>query len=359
MTGDTVGGVWTFTLELAGALEKRGIEVMLATLGGEPTERQRAEAQSVPNLRLATSSYKLEWMDDPWREVEESGVWLLSLARQFTPDVIHLNSYGHGALPWNAPVLVTAHSCVLSWWAAVRRQPLPPSWNRYRKEVERSLTAADLITAPSRAMLRSVEANYGPGLPPRRVVENGRCHSRYRSRPKQELVLAAGRLWDEAKNVAAIAAIARNLTWPVHAAGDARGPNGESIDTGGCRCLGILGAEELADWYARAAIFAAPARYEPFGLSALEAALSGCALVLGDIDSYREIWGDAAVFVSPEDPPALEAALNDLIDNRTKRETMASRAFARAGYFTPGRMAQEYADAYSWLAEARSTACAS
>ncbi len=31
-----------------------------------------------------------------------------------------------------------------------------------------------------------------------------------------------------------------------------------------------------------------PARYEPFGLSVLEAALSGCALVLGDIPSLRE-----------------------------------------------------------------------
>ena len=63
--------------------------------------------------------------------------------------------------------------------------------------------------------------------------------------------------------------------------------------------LGRLSAGELADWYARAAIYALPARYEPFGLSALEAALSGCALVLGDIPSLREIWGDAALFVPP------------------------------------------------------------
>jgi glycosyltransferase involved in cell wall biosynthesis len=359
MTGDTVGGVWTFTLELAGALAGRDIEVMLATLGGEPSERQLAEARSLPNLRLATSSYKLEWMDDPWRDVKASGLWLLDLAREFAPDVIHLNSYGHGALPWNAPVLIAAHSCVLSWWAAVRREPAPPAWDRYRQETARSLRSAGLITAPSRAMLRAVETHYGPGLPPSRVVENGGSGRRYWRGAKDNFVLTAGRLWDDAKNVAALAGVARRLSWPVYAAGDDRGPNGKPVDAGGCRCLGQLGSDELAGWYARAAIFAAPACYEPFGLSALEAAFSGCALVLGDIESYREIWGDAAMFVDPHNPLALEAALRDLIDDRAKREAMASRAFARAQGFTADRMAEGYADAYAWLAEVRSMACAS
>ena len=60
-------------------------------------------------------------------------------------------------------------------------------------------------------------------------------------------------------------------------------------------------------WLRRATIFALPARYEPFGLSALEAGLAGCALVLGDIP-MREVWHDAAMFVPPEQPAALENA---------------------------------------------------
>ena len=39
-------------------------------------------------------------MDDPWRDVAESGHWLLDLEEQYAPDVVHLNRYGHGALPW-------------------------------------------------------------------------------------------------------------------------------------------------------------------------------------------------------------------------------------------------------------------
>ena len=75
------------------------------------------------------------------------------------------------------------------------------------------------------------------------------------------------------------------------------------------RHLGHLPQSKLQAWFERAAIFAAPARYEPFGLSILEAALAGCALVLGDIPSLRENWNDAALFVPPEDSRTLEAAL--------------------------------------------------
>src|SRR5690348_12619426 len=153
MTGDTVGGVWTFTLELAEALSRRGVEVALAAMGGLPSDAQRAEAARIPNLRLFESRFKLEWMDDPWDDVHDAGDWLLDLERSFAPDVVHLNSYGHGTLPWSAPIVLTAHSCVLSWWNASKSMPLPESWSRYREEVTRSLHAADLVIAPTQAML--------------------------------------------------------------------------------------------------------------------------------------------------------------------------------------------------------------
>src|SRR5436190_14729856 len=119
MTGDTAGGVWTFTLELAQALGQHGVEIVLATMGGLPSDAQRAETRRIPNLRLVESVLKLEWMDDPWEDVKKSRAWLLDLEQSVTPDVIHLNTYAHAALPWSAPVLLTAHSCVISWWSAV------------------------------------------------------------------------------------------------------------------------------------------------------------------------------------------------------------------------------------------------
>jgi glycosyltransferase involved in cell wall biosynthesis len=179
---------------------------------------------------------------------------------------------------------------------------------------------------------------------------------------KEPFILAAGRLWDEAKNVRALAEVAPRLPWPVFLAGDRRSPDGTAARLHGCNLLGQLRTADLASWYARAAIYALPARYEPFGLSALEAALSGCALVLGDIPSLREVWQDAAVFVPPDNPELLEAALRRLMDDPPQRERMAARAADRAHRYTPSRMVAEHLGAYEIALECageRRRACAS
>ena len=360
MTADTVGGVWTFVLELAEALAGHGIEVVLATMAGQPSEAQRVQAAMIPGLSLFTSNFKLEWMDDPQRDVQESGRWLLDLEEQYKPDLVHLNSYGHGALGWRRPVILTAHSCVLSWWEAVRREPLPAHWNWYREVVTQAIHAVDILVAPSRAMLRGIELHYGRVLPNNRmVVANGRCAHRFRAVPKEPFVLTSGRLWDEAKNASAIARIAARLPWPVYMAGEERLSGALPARFDGCRMLGRLGPTELAAWFGRTSIYALPARYEPFGLSALEAALSGCALVVGDIPSLREVWEDAAIFVPPDDSDRLESVLRELIADQELRERMARRAESRARVFNPERMARGYLEAYRTAIANRRELCVS
>ena len=134
-------------------------------------------------------------------------------------------------------------------------------------------------------------------------------------------------------------------------------PNGQPVELAGCRILGRLPPRELSKWYGRAAIYALPARYEPFGLSVLEAALSGCALVLGDIESLRETWGDAAVFVPPDDHAKLTGALRELMSDPRRREALARRSAARAKSFTPELMAADYLDAYGAAVGLRRMAC--
>ncbi len=97
------------------------------------------------------------------------------------------------------------------------------------------------------------------------------------------------------------------------------------------------------------------ARYEPFGLSVLEAALAGCALVLGDVPSLRELWDDAAVFVAPDDADALRGALAALIADARGRTRLAERAHERAGSYDTERMAAAYLALYSRLGDGTST----
>src|SRR5438874_1327869 len=141
MTADTVGGVWTYSLELTRALQAYDVEVLLATMGPRPSPAQREQALNVPNLSLFKSDYKLEWMPDCWTDVKHAGDWLLHLENRLRPDLIHLNGYVHAKLPWTRPTLVVGHSCVLSWWQAVRGDTPPTEWQRYKDEVTNGLQA--------------------------------------------------------------------------------------------------------------------------------------------------------------------------------------------------------------------------
>lgn len=349
MAADTVGGVWTYALELARALAVFGVEVILATMGAPLSDEQRIESKSLSNLRVMQSTYRLEWMDNPWSDVTMAGDWLLSLEDRFRPDVVHLNGYAHGVLPWSTPVLMVAHSCVLSWWRAVKKEEAPPAWHLYREKVLAGLQAADLVAAPSRAMLCELESIYGK-LPNTRVIYNGRNLARSTGLPKEAFILTAGRLWDEAKNVALLASIAPQLPWPVFFAGEDKPPgNKEKVVHPNVNLLGRLSLREMEALFCKASIYALPARYEPFGLSALEAALAGSALVLGDIPSLREVWGHGAIFVPPEDPPAWEHAMKRLIGDRELVSKMAANACRKAVEYSTEKMGGEYRDAYNSL----------
>jgi glycosyltransferase involved in cell wall biosynthesis len=343
MTADTVGGVWTYSLELARALPQ--IEFALATMGAPITPEQRTEASQLSNVQLFTSGYALEWMDDPWTEVDRAGDWLLKIAQDFGPDVVHLNGYAHASLRWAAPVLVVAHSDVLSWWAAVKKCEAPRGYAQYRRRVLDGLNAADVVVAPTAAMLDSLADNYG-WRGDGRVVWNARDPQLFSPAKKRDVIFSAGRLWDDAKNLAALEAAAPEVTWPIEVAGDASHPNGTQLQFRNVRALGKLPSDQLVERLATSAIYALPARYEPFGLSALEAALSGCALVLGDVSTLREVWGDAAMFVDADDHGALASALNALIEDEAGREKLAARARIRAAEFSPQRMAAGYRKAY-------------
>jgi glycosyltransferase involved in cell wall biosynthesis len=343
LTTDCVGGVWTYASELAIALSARGLHVHLATMGAPLQAHQREMLEGREGVELHESRFALEWMPDPWNEVDAAGEWLLALEARLRPALVHLNQFAFGALPFRAPKLVVGHSCVLSWWRAVHGGDAPAEWDTYRRRVRAGLHGADLVAAPTAAMLASLTGFYGVcGV----VLPNGRDPERFRPAAKQPFVFAAGRFWDPAKNLLALQAVASELDWPVCVAGS------NEAAGGGVRSLGVLSAREVAQQMAQASIYALPARYEPFGLSALEAGLAGCALVLGDVPSLREVWGDAAAFVPPGDHDALRAALQRLIAHPEEREQLAAAARRRALRFSPQAMADAWQSACAGFAPA-------
>jgi glycosyltransferase involved in cell wall biosynthesis len=354
MTADTVGGVWTFAVELCAGLAKYGVEVTLLSMGGLPDESQLADAMKLPNLRLVSTAHRLEWMRDCEKDVIESGRLLLQLAHEWRPDVVHVNGYYHAALPFEAPIVLTAHSCVASWWRACRGEVLPIEWRRYMQWVSAGVSRADLVTAPTQAFLYQFQAMHGRARAAR-AIWNGRNASFFSSGVKRNMVLAAGRLWDEAKNIPLLCRVAGQLNVPVAVAGDDVSPDGTTAELANVVWLGRLSPADIAAQMAQASVFAAPARYEPFGLSILEAALSGCALALADIPTLRELWDGAAVFISPDDDEGWLCALSQLTENPDLAYEYGTRARERAARYSAEQMTAHYLDAYPAVSTARAT----
>ena len=329
ITADAVGGVWRYALTLAQGFAARGIGTVLAVLGPSPDGEQRAECAAITGLHLVDTGQTLDWTASHPGELTQATECLAGLAEQSGVAAVHLHAPALvGTARWPVPVVVVAHSCVATWWEAVRGGPLPEDFAWRTTMTGDGLHAADEVIAPSAAHAAALRRTYG--AVDAHVVHNGGKPSSSTS-AKSRAVLTAGRLWDEGKGVVALDRAAAGLSVPVRAAGPTCGPNGAQVTFAHLTVLGPLAPEALADQYAAANVFASLAHYEPFGLAVLEAAQAECALVLSDIPTFRELWDGAAVFVpSGADPaPFLLRALDDPGLGRAAR-TRATRYSADA-----------------------------
>ena len=342
LTTDAVGGVWRYTLDLA-----RGMRTppMIAVLGPPPSTAQREEAAG---LRLIETGLPLDWTAESPADLAATITQIRRLAEREGASFVHLHAPAlAGTQRWSMPLIAVAHSCVATWWAAVRSGPLPDDL-AWRAEATRiGLRTADIVIVPTAAHGAATQRVYGDLditvvhngtslLKPSPAGGRGQGES---SIPAERAILSAGRLWDDGKNVIVLNQAAPALNAPIRAAGPITGPNGAQIQLPNLQLLGTLAPDAMCRAYAEAPVFASLARYEPFGLSVLEAAHSGCRLVLSDIPSFRELWDGVARFVPLDaDPvPALRAALADHGDGG---------AAERAGRYTLERMVASTLDVH-------------
>ena len=358
ITSDTVGGVWTYTQELVTGLIRGGHRVTLVSFGKLPLPHQTAWMQTLAGLDYRPTEYRLEWMEVSERDIEESKRYLELLIAEVKPDILHFSQYCYGDLATGIPKVVVAHSDVLSWWSAVHGQePDDSPWIRsYRKSVINGLRGADLVVAPSRWMLQQISKHYiRPAA--QGVIYNGRTPSLFDcDAVKDDVVLSVGRLWDPAKNVSLL--MNHHSGARVSIVGWEREPGREDAHgsvrvPANVNLSGPKSQAELREMYARASIYAATSRYEPFGLAPLEAALSRCALVANDNPVFHELWGDAALFFAKDDPQDCERRIEQLRTDPALRAKYADRAHELAlQKFSASQMVERYQEAYQELSSA-------
>jgi glycosyltransferase involved in cell wall biosynthesis len=314
-------------------------------------------------LEYRPTAFRLEWMDDAPRDLIESSGFLCNVVREVSPDLLHLHQFCHGDLAVDVPRVVMAHGDVISWTEAVQGcTPRPTSWLKwYYETMVRGLMAADAVVAPSACMLNTLISTYRR---PRRaaIIYPGRnpiFFNPYVS--KEDSVLSVGRLLDAGKQVflltqhpqplpVCIVGAEHTVTLPrIPIRADVK----LAIDQ---NCVAIRGAQtdaQLRALYSRAAVYAATPRYEPLGIAPLEAAFSRCAIVANDIPTFREVWGDSALYFRTNDARHLTETLRKLSGDRALRHAYGDRAYARArDRFTTKRMIDDYLDLYRSLISA-------
>ena len=350
MTTDAIGGVWTYALDLAAGLAPFGVETTLAVLGPSPARDQVREAEMVAGLTLIETGLPLDWIAEEPAAIGETAAAVRGLARERKADLVHLNSPALAAGGFPVPVLGVCHSCLATWWSEVKDGPMPPDFVWRTQALWRGLLACDALAAPTASFAAATARAYE--VPTPFVVQNGRRSGARPNTLREPLVFTSGRLWDEGKNVRVLDQAAGLIASPAYAAGPLASPSGGELDLAHLTALGRLSAAEIDNWLSRASIYASSALYEPFGLGVLEAAQAGCALVLSDIPTFRELWDGAALLVDPADPRAYAAAFDRLLRDEAQARRLGALAKTRARRFTVEAMTRGVLDIYAHLAGA-------
>ncbi|HYH01153.1 MAG TPA: glycosyltransferase [Terriglobales bacterium] len=363
VTADTIGGVWTYVRELVTGLVRRDVRVTLVSFGAIPTAQQTSWMDGLSGLDFRATGFPLEWMQDAEQDIEISSEYLDSIVREVKPDILHLNQYCYGALRIDVPRIVVAHSDVVSWWVAVHgEEPRESRWtNWYRETVRQGIVSANAVVAPSKWMLDALTTHYTKPAQAS-VIYNGRNPHLFNPHiTKEGYVVAVGRLWDGGKQVNLLTNIDPPV--PVCIAGSQEHPDSVHRTSkqarGGrkVRFKGMQSESQLRHLYARASIYAATSRYEPFGLAPLEAALSRCAIVANNIPSFHEIWGDAACYFDLNQPVSLQEKIERLCKDETLRVEFANRAYTLARErYTGERMVESYISLYETVVAAEAAA---
>jgi glycogen synthase len=347
LTTDVVGGVWDFCVTLASGLRAVGDDVVLLAIGS-PTLDQRQSARAA-GAQLVTAPLKLEWMRDSDVDVEVTPSLVAQVARQVGADVVHANQFAAACAEVEVPLVLTIHSDVLSWrrWT-LGDDSVPPEWRGYAQLLSRAVSQARSVVAVSRFLADEVTELYGVNRPIG-VVHNAWPAAEINAAPRERTTLVAGRIWDAAKNIPLVADAAHG--WdpgPVYLAGEQAHPDGGTAAVPQpLRPLGFLNREELDGQFDRAKVYISAARYDPFGLLPLQAALHGCELLLSDIPSYREVWGTSATYFRSGDADHLRAQWAHLL---SAQPNAAAQTRARE-QFSVKRLVESYRALYAELRE--------
>jgi glycosyltransferase involved in cell wall biosynthesis len=232
-------------------------------------------------------------------------------------DLVHAHGLRAGALvPATKPLVVTWHNAQLGGSRigallerhVARRATVTLGASQDLVDHARSCGAPDARLAPVAAPAL-VPTGRDPGL-------------------GHPLVLAVGRLHPQKGYDVLLAALPQLGDCTVAVAGD--GPLADELEAAAPQVRWLSRRDDVADLYAAADVVVLPSVWEARSLTAQEALRAGRPLVAADVGGIRELVGDGAVLVPPNDPTALAEAVRELLADPAYAAALAARGRAVA-----------------------------
>jgi len=115
----------------------------------------------------------------------------------------------------------------------------------------------------------------------------------------------------------------------------------------GMRILHPVPQDDLPALYQGARLFLYPSRFEGFGLPILEALRSGVPVITSTGSCFAEAGGDAARYVSPDEPEGVADAIRAVLGDRDAASAMIAEGHRHAATFDDNVLAERLMDVYT------------
>jgi glycogen synthase len=376
------GGLARHVRKLSEELARQGFEVHALTRGegSSPDEEERGGVMvhRVPTPTRPTELGEfVTWVEHMNSDMLATGV---ELGDRFEFDLVHSHDWlvahaGHHLArrhrcPWVTTIHATEYGRHQGW---VDKHP-----QAYIHHVERWMARrADRVVTCSHYMRGHVADVYGLDESRLAVIPNGidpselvpvddldTLRARFAA-PDQQLVLLVGRLVYEKGFQLALEA----LPGLIRRVGKLRflvagsGTHEDELRRQACRLglmrygtfLGWIGDDVLHSLYRIADLCVVPSIYEPFGLVALEAMVSGCPCIVADTGGLREVVPneDVGLRFRSRDPRSLANMVERLLTDGDLRDRLITEASEHVLRFDWTDVARQTASLYGELMEAQ------
>jgi alpha-1,3-rhamnosyl/mannosyltransferase len=337
-------------------------------LGSDPARRRYVAASTREPSPVQWAPPPLEIASIPGRRELRALRWALTGGPDVDrylgePDLVHV-LHPWTAVPTRAPLVVTVHDLMVlqhpRWYGRAE------AW-MHRRGVRHAVEHAARLVVDSEHTGREVSDVLGVEPARLRVAHLG-VGDEFRRRPTPAeasavcarygvepgaFVVAVGAV-SERKNLGTVLRALAALDPAVRPVLLAAGPRGVGAEgvvataerlglADGVRWAGFIDHGDLPALVASSAALVHPSRAEGFGFTPLEAMAAGVPALVSDVGAVREVTGDAAVLLDPDDASAWAGALEGIVTDAGHRAALVAAGTVHQAAFTWQRCAEETA----------------